>query len=143
MKTTEEWFNQLHEDYRDRALKNMIDPKAEHFSLAGAISNGFVWDNTPEGKDYWNGVFRELMYGEKFDPISLIETESLVDNKEVQTKYVLTEEIKAEKEVLTIEEPKITSKSDDDFLFDTPDSDKGGNTLDLFAKYKQQKEEVK
>ena len=68
MKTTEEWFNQLNEAYKDKALKNMTSPKAEHFSLAGAISNGFNWNDTPEGKDYWNGVFREIMYGEKFEP---------------------------------------------------------------------------
>lgn len=67
MKTTEEWFNELNEDYKGKALKNMIDPKSEHYSLAGAISNGFVWSDTPEGKDYWNGVFREVMYGEKFE----------------------------------------------------------------------------
>ena len=73
MKTTQEWFDQLPEDYRDKALKNMIDPKAEHYTLAGAISNGFSWGETPEGKDYWNGVFREVMYGEKFEPNLTIE----------------------------------------------------------------------
>jgi hypothetical protein len=73
MKTTEEWFNQLNEAYKDKALKNMTDPKSEHYTLAGAISNGFVWSDTPEGKDYWNGVFREVMYGEKFEPVLTIE----------------------------------------------------------------------
>jgi len=73
MKTTEEWFNQLNEAYKDKALKNMTDPNSEHYTLAGAISNGFVWSDTPEGKDYWNGVFREVMYGEKFEPVLTIE----------------------------------------------------------------------
>ena len=78
MKTTEEWFNELNEVYKDKALKNMADPKAEHYTLAGAISNGFTWSNTPEGKDYWNGVFREVMYGEKFEPILTIEPKDSV-----------------------------------------------------------------
>jgi hypothetical protein len=78
MKTTEEWFNQLNEAYKDKALKNMTSPKAEHFSLAGAISNGFNWNDTPEGKDYWNGVFREIMYGEKFEPVQTIEPKDSV-----------------------------------------------------------------
>jgi hypothetical protein len=79
MKTTEEWFNQLNEAYKDKALKNMTDPKAEHYTLAGAVSNGFVWSETPEGKDYWNGVFREVMYGEKFEPKSDIVESTLVE----------------------------------------------------------------
>jgi len=78
MKKTEEWFNELNEAYKDKALKNMIDPSAEHFTLAGAISNGFVWSDTPEGKDYWNGVFREVMYGEKFEPVLTIEPKDSV-----------------------------------------------------------------
>jgi hypothetical protein len=78
MKTTEEWFNELNEAYKDKALKNMTDAKAEHYTLAGAISNGFSWNDTPEGKDYWNGVFREVMYGEKFEPILTIESKDSV-----------------------------------------------------------------
>jgi hypothetical protein len=67
MKTTQEWFNLLKDDHKDKALKNMKNAKTEHYSLAGAISNGFTWEETPEGKDYWNKVFREVMYGEKFE----------------------------------------------------------------------------
>jgi hypothetical protein len=78
MKTTEEWFNELNEAYKDKALKNMTDPKAEHYTLAGAVSNGFVWSETPEGKDYWNGVFREVMYGEKFETVLTIESKDSV-----------------------------------------------------------------
>ena len=81
MKTTEEWFNQLNEAYKDKALKNMTDAKAEHYSLAGAISNGFVWLDTPEGKDYWNGVFREVMYGEKFEPKDSVIESSIIEFK--------------------------------------------------------------
>ena len=87
MKTTEEWFNELNEAYKDKALKNMTYPKAEHFSLAGAISNGFSWNDTPEGKDYWNGVFREIMYGEKFEPVPTIEPkDSVIESGVIEVK---------------------------------------------------------
>jgi hypothetical protein len=85
MKTTEEWFNQLNEAYKEKALKNMKDSKAEHYTLAGAISNGFVWSETPEGKDYWNGVFREVMYGEKFELVLTIEPkDSIIESDLVE-----------------------------------------------------------
>ncbi len=86
MKTTEEWFNQLNEAYKDKALKNMTDPKSEHYTLAGAISNGFVWNDTPEGKDYWNGVFREVMYGEKFEPKDSVIESNLIEVKNLSKK---------------------------------------------------------
>ena len=87
MKTTEEWFNELNEAYKDKALKNMIDSKAEHYSLAGAISNGFVWGDTPEGKDYWNGVFREVMYGEKFEPsLTIKPKDSVIESGVIEVK---------------------------------------------------------
>ena len=136
MKTTEEWLNQLPEDYRDKALKNMIDPKAEHYSLAGAISNGFVWDSTPEGRDYWNGVFRELMYGEKFEPNTSIQViESHPQIQEVRETIEVKDDF--------TEEKNLTSKTDDDFFFDSPDSERGGNAPDLLEKFKLQKEETK
>jgi hypothetical protein len=86
MKTTEEWFNELNEAYKDKALKNMTDPKSEHYTLAGAISNGFSWNDTPEGKDYWNGVFREVMYGEKFEPKDSIIESGLIEVKNLSKK---------------------------------------------------------
>lgn len=87
MKTTEEWFNELNEAYKDKALKNMIDSKSEHYSLAGAISNGFVWGDTPEGKDYWNGVFREVMYGEKFEPrLTIQPKDSVIESGVIEVK---------------------------------------------------------
>lgn len=67
MKKTKEWFETLDKKYRDKALKNMTRADDLHSTLAGAISNGFTWDETPEGHDFWNSVFRELMWGKKFE----------------------------------------------------------------------------
>jgi hypothetical protein len=136
MKTTEEWFNQLPEDYRDKALKNMIDPSAQHYTLAGAVSNGFVWDSTPEGKDYWNGVFRELMYGEKFEPTLTIQTEdSIIESGLIEVKDT------------DKKNPSTTDTKPETILVETNSEetieDKGGNTPDLLSKYKAQKSEIK
>lgn len=138
MKTTEEWFNELKIDYREKALNNMVNPKMEHYSLAGAISNGFVWEKTPEGKDYWNGVFRELMYGEKFDPlqitilekIDVVPAESVIDSG-----YIEIDNIKP-----TI---LITESSEEPNLIEEEEMEKGGNLPDLINLYKLQKENTK
>ena len=117
MKTTQEWFNELNKDYREKALKNMMDPKTEHFSLAGAISNGFVWDQTPEGKDYWNGVFREVMYGEKFNP----KTPKLVEKvlkEEMPVEEVKSEVVKIPAVKLVEEKVKDTKVTDDKIVED-------------------------
>lgn len=65
MKTTKEWFETLDEEYRDKALKNMTSPEAKHFSLLGAISNGFDWNNSIEGSQFWTRVFKEIKTGVK------------------------------------------------------------------------------
>jgi hypothetical protein len=133
MKTTQEWFEQLPEDYRGKALKNMIDPTAEHYSLAGAISNGFVWNDTPEGKDYWNGVFREVMYGEKFETTLEIQpNESVIESGVIK----VTSDKKTVEELINdpIEKVEIVAESSDE--------EKGGNTPDLLKKFKAQKSEI-
>ena len=128
MKTTEEWFNELKEDYRDKALKNMKSPKTEHYSLAGAISNGFAWQETPEGKDYWNGVFREIMYGEKFlHNLPTKKVEPKVEKKVVEPKI---EQSKVEVQKI---EPTVTLELEE----------KGGNVPDLLNQYKAQQDNTK
>jgi hypothetical protein len=128
MKTTEEWFNELKEDYRDKALKNMKSPKTEHYSLAGAVSNGFAWQETPEGKDYWNGVFREIMYGEKFLPnLPTKKVEPKVEKKVVEPKI---EQAKVDVQKI---EPTVTLELEE----------KGGNIPDLLNQYKAQQDNTK
>lgn len=136
MKTTQEWFDQLPEDYRDKAFKNMIDANAQHYTLAGAISNGFVWDSTPEGKDYWNGVFREIMYGEKFEPNFAIKpVHSIIESGLVEIN-----------ETSDYVQPRTENKNED-ILVETSISEsfgeKGGNTSDLLSKYKAQNSDLK
>lgn len=137
MKTTLEWFNELNDKYKENALRNMINPDHEHYSLAGAVSNGFVWENTPEGKSYWNGVFREIMYGEKFEPnttnqISVVKSSNDVlispskktqksKNKEsenvITNDQIFDNQIKEHKVENDIDPDNSISKSDEDNLF--------------------------
>lgn len=63
MKTTEEWYETLNEKYRERALKNMTSPRSKHHSLLGAISNGFDWNKSTEGSEFWIQAFREIRSG--------------------------------------------------------------------------------
>lgn len=89
MKNTKEWFESLDEKYKTKALKNMTRSEDLHSTLAGAISNGFVWKDTPEGHDFWNSVFRELMYGEKFiNPKKNVESEPIVEKSNTNEKKI-------------------------------------------------------
>ena len=76
METTEEWYETLNEKYRERALKNMTSPKAKHHSLLGAISNGFDWNKSLEGSEFWMQAFREVRSGvyEAVEEIKVMET---------------------------------------------------------------------
>jgi len=85
MKKTKEWLETLDKKYRDKALKNMTKADDLHSTLAGAVSNGFVWDDTPEGHDFWNGVFRELMWGKKFEVTDKTKSDEIVKVPKIQT----------------------------------------------------------
>jgi len=79
MKTTKEWFETLDEKYKDKALKNMTAPLSKHHSLLGAISNGFDWNKSQEGIDYWKQVFREIRFG--ITPVEEEKTPQVIESK--------------------------------------------------------------
>ena len=89
MKKTKEWLETLDKKYRDKALKNMTKADDLHSTLAGAVSNGFVWDDTPEGHDFWNGVFRELMWGKKFEVTDKTKSDEIVKWKSVHDSTIV------------------------------------------------------
>jgi len=95
MKTTKEWFETLDEEYRDKALKNMTSPNTKHFSLLGAISNGFDWKNSLEGLNYWKKVFREIKTGVKQED-DFLEDEIQPMAQPVETKVNLIQEYKSQ-----------------------------------------------
>lgn len=56
----ETWLKKLPEPHRSLALKNRKSfPKRveSETSLAAAVWNGFSWSSTPEGGEFWQGVY--------------------------------------------------------------------------------------
>lgn len=58
LKTVAAWLETLPEPYRTQAIDNMLERRKTELetSLRLAIANAFVWDETPQGYDYWASV---------------------------------------------------------------------------------------
>ena len=59
MKTTREWIEDLDEPYRSEAIKNTpikVLKLKEHISQSKALLDAFVWEDTPQGHDYWSDL---------------------------------------------------------------------------------------
>lgn len=61
MKKIREWFELLPEEYKSKALKSMVNGENEQESMAAALSNGLIWQSTPDGKEYWSKVFDKYL----------------------------------------------------------------------------------
>jgi hypothetical protein len=46
-------------DVRDRAVRNCDNPDSYEDNLSDAIFNGFSWEDSPEGKEYWSIVYED------------------------------------------------------------------------------------
>jgi hypothetical protein len=58
-KTIKEWFLSIEDpEIRNRALNNMDDKDRDRIveSLEKALENGFEWNPTPEGYEYWDKI---------------------------------------------------------------------------------------
>lgn len=66
MKTIREWLEELPEPYRTQAIDNYENPECNMYksedctisepipkNLVDAISEAFIWCDTPEGFNYW------------------------------------------------------------------------------------------
>jgi len=66
MKTTLEWFNELPDGYRERAIANATksgtinDPDLEP-SAKSNLKCAFFWMSTSEGHDFWLAVYNHLI----------------------------------------------------------------------------------
>lgn len=58
MKTIEEWYNELPEDVREKAINNTSESllKERDESIEDALFGGFTWAETPEGHKYWENI---------------------------------------------------------------------------------------
>lgn len=76
-KPIEYWYTFLSEDIRKQAMENREKfplPYTEASNPADALSAGFDWYETPQGREYWLNIFDRAMNGEFNDELlNLIE----------------------------------------------------------------------
>lgn len=65
MKTVKKWLQELPEPYRAQALENMDSDEANTKvnSQYQALDKAFVWEETPQGEDYWDSIYDKLYNG--------------------------------------------------------------------------------
>ena len=92
MKTTREWYNELPNDIKIKALANTkwttID--SSDASLSQALLSAFVWADTPEGMDYWSEVYDKVSDDEPHTDdvkVNKIELASRIAHELVSTRY--------------------------------------------------------
>lgn len=58
MNTIKHWLNTLPDPYKEQALKNTSKSRLDKTtsSLSVALTQAFIWSETPEGINYWNDV---------------------------------------------------------------------------------------
>lgn len=70
-KTIQEWLMELPDGYRERALANMDEGKRHTIveNMEDAIWEGLGWGRTPEGYDFWCGVYSHYAIGTPLPPL--------------------------------------------------------------------------
>lgn len=66
MKKNIQWYMQLPDPYRLQAIINAerLDVLGVKISSLPAALVAFPWDTTPQGREYWQGVFDKARAGE-------------------------------------------------------------------------------
>ena len=66
-KTLTDWINTLPRIIRKKAFNNAHVNRLNltYPSLDSALSDAFHFDQTPEGRDYWNQVYYKILMNEK------------------------------------------------------------------------------
>jgi len=92
MKTTREWYNELPNDIKIKALANTkwttID--SNDASLSTALLAAFVWADTPEGIDYWSEVYDKVKRDEPHTDdvkVNKIELASRIAHELLSTRF--------------------------------------------------------
>jgi hypothetical protein len=62
MKTRLEWFDNLPQELKGKALANTkaLELQSKHKSLKESLLHAFVWSYSPEGFDYWDEIYIKL-----------------------------------------------------------------------------------
>jgi len=114
MKTTKEWFETLDERIREKALKNMTKPDDQHPNIVSALANGFNWNTSPEGIDYWNkALVRHVLETQgNISPNTNKNFKTLEDNlSESQNNKQIKEDTKENKIILTNVSEEVPSET--------------------------------
>jgi hypothetical protein len=84
-KTIEEWLEQLPDGYRERALANMYEEKRYKIveNMQDAIWEGLGWGRTPEGYDFWRGVYSHYFAGTPLPPLPGQSPKPLKSNEQI------------------------------------------------------------
>jgi hypothetical protein len=57
------WFAQLPVKYKNKAIDNARNNFLQFDSLLKALGTAFIWENTPEGRDFWLEAYKEIQKG--------------------------------------------------------------------------------
>ncbi len=70
-KTIKEWFNELPEGYRERAIKNTQESRMNTHepTMVEVIYRSFRWSGTPEGHAFWSAVKDHYAKGTPLPPL--------------------------------------------------------------------------
>ena len=68
-KTIIEWFEQLPDGYRERAINNARTRAWKCESIADALNDGFDWLSSPEGYDFWDAVYMHYIDSISANPL--------------------------------------------------------------------------
>lgn len=63
MKTIQEWFNELEEPYKSRAIAN-THPSiliANEDRIIDALTGAFNWESSKEGFMFWNNLVKSII----------------------------------------------------------------------------------
>lgn len=63
MKTVMEWLQEAKEQghpWADAAIANCYTADAQKESMDRALLAAFIWDDAPEGSEYWSRIYGEL-----------------------------------------------------------------------------------
>lgn len=47
----------------DEFLNYLEKIKNNNYTVLQIFDSGFIWNNTPEGYEYWNNIYKKIHYG--------------------------------------------------------------------------------
>lgn len=89
MKTIKEWIESISDpEVRRKALNNTRQPELsiQKYSLHEAFALAFIWNESPEGEEYWSAVYQSFLADEYARLAAKLEEP--IKTKEQRDKYL-------------------------------------------------------